>query len=69
LPYQHKNRKGFQNGNLIAWMELKSDHINWILPRNPIFGHGFGLSFHITSSSAALYLGITTHHNGKEDET
>jgi hypothetical protein len=68
LPYQHKNRKGFQNGNLIAWMEPKSNHINWIFPRNPIFGHGFCLSFHITSSSAALCLGIATHSNRKEEE-
>jgi hypothetical protein len=58
LPYQNENKRGFQNGNVIAWVAPKSDSVNWIMPRNPIFGHGFCLSLTITDTSGSLCLGV-----------
>jgi hypothetical protein len=60
LPFQNGSKRGFQNGNVIAWAAPQSDSANWIMPRNPIFGHGFCLGLAITSTSGSLCLGAET---------
>ncbi|WP_102344936.1 DUF1926 domain-containing protein [Bacillus sp. Marseille-P3661] len=59
VPYQYEDKRGFQNGNVISYCSLVSKNLNWRVPRNPIFGHGFCLGLTTTSNSAAFNVGVT----------
>ncbi|MGO4890450.1 hypothetical protein ACJ2A9_22100 [Anaerobacillus sp. MEB173] len=68
IPYQNKNKRGFQNGNIICWIAPVSNHLIWRMPRTPIFGHGFCLSLTMTKTSGSIALGVEQTGYKKEDQ-
>lgn len=58
VPYQTRNKKGFQNGSILCWASLESENTSWRITRNPIFGHGFCLGLNVTANTGSICLGV-----------